>query len=146
MQFMPDFSAGVCSLSLIPGLEPAVVGALVDRPDVIGLILQSFGAGNVPDGERFGLTDVIRRATSIDKPIIVTSQFPANSTLNSAYATAKSAVDAGAIPTGNMTASCAVAKFRWVLAQVRHSCSAGDVIIPKTRELMSHVYVGEMDN
>ncbi len=142
----PDFAPGVVQVSLIPGLEPSVLESVVDDPRCRGLILQSFGAGNVPDVEGYAFTELIFRATKLNKPVIVTSQFPANATLHSAYATSKSAMDAGAIATGNMTASCAVAKFRWVLAKVdRQIPEGGHAHVEMVKELMGSVFVGEMD-
>jgi len=46
------------------------------------------------------------------KPTVVISQFAAGSTFYTQYETGKMAIEAGAISTGNMTNSCAVAKFR----------------------------------
>lgn len=141
------FASGVVQVSLIPGLEPAILEHVVDDSRCHGLILQSFGAGNVPDVNEYSFETLISRARDADKPVIVTSQFPANATLDSAYATSRSAVEAGAIPTGNMTASCAVAKFRWVLARVEQELARGADIkrVDRVGTLMNEVYVGEMD-
>ena len=142
-----DFQPGVVQISLIPGLEPGLLRPLVQSDRCSGLILQSFGAGNVPDDGDFSFEELIRYTTQdLKKPVIITSQFPANATLHSAYATQTKAVRAGAIPTGNMTSSCAVAKFRWVLATV------GDTTVGNTREKLERIrdemstpYVDEMD-
>jgi L-asparaginase type I len=141
------FAPGVVQVSLIPGLEPAILERVIDDQRCCGLILQSFGAGNVPDVGRYSFEALISRARDADKPVIVTSQFPANATLDSAYATSRSAVEAGAIATGNMTASCAVAKFRWVLARVEQELEEGAQLnrINRVGTLMNEVYVGEMD-
>jgi L-asparaginase len=147
IRLRPEFATGVVQVSLIPGLEPQVLEPIIDDPRCRGLILQSFGAGNVPDIEDYAFISLIARATAADKPVIVTSQFPANATLHSAYATSKSAIEAGAIPTGNMTASCSVAKFRWVLARVDRELPEGQSThVERVRELMGQVYVGEMDD
>lgn len=141
------FASGVVQVSLIPGLEPAILERVVDDPRCQGLILQSFGAGNVPDVEGYSFEKLIGRAREVDKPVIVTSQFPANATLDSAYATSRAAIAAGAIPTGNMTASCAVAKFRWVLARIEQELGRGANVkrVDRVGELMNEIYVGEMD-
>ena len=46
-----------------------------------------------------------------------------------------------------MTASCAVAKFRWVLARVEHELAQGTLVkrVDRVGTLMNEVYVGEMD-
>jgi L-asparaginase len=141
------FAPGVVQVSLIPGLEPAILERVLDDSRCRGLILQSFGAGNVPDVDEYSFEELISRARNADKPVIVTSQFPANATLDSAYATSRAAIEAGAIATGNMTASCAVAKFRWVLARVEHELAQGTLVkrVDRVGTLMNEVYVGEMD-
>lgn len=67
----------------------------------------------------------------------------------SQYETGLAAVRAGAIPTGNMTSSCAAAKFRWVLANVDRDISQG--VTPELKRLdrirkdMQQIFVDEMD-
>lgn len=147
IKLMSAFASGVVQVSLIPGLEPSILERVVDDRRCHGLILQSFGAGNVPDVDEYSFERLIERAREVDKPVIVTSQFPANATLDSAYATSRSAIAAGAIPTGNMTASCAVAKFRWVLARVEQELAQGAHVkrVDRVSTLMNEIYVGEMD-
>lgn len=59
------------------------------------------------------------------------------------------AVEAGAIPTGNMTNACATAKFRWALRMVCAEVDGGRTpsnrLIEEVARLMSQPYVGEMD-
>jgi L-asparaginase/Glu-tRNA(Gln) amidotransferase subunit D len=105
------------------------------------VILQSFGAGNVPDEGEYAFISLIERCVDLGKPVIVTSQFPANSTLHTAYAPGRRAVEAGAIPTSNMTGSCAVAKFRWALARAASSSDR----LATVRKIMGTVCVEEMD-
>lgn len=149
IDFKPEFESGVAQVSLIPGLEPELLRPILESPNCKGLILQSFGAGNVPNEGPYGLTNLIEHAKSLCKPVLITSQFPANPTLYSAYAPGRAAQEAGAIPTGNMTSSCAVAKFRWVLAQVESAIRAEELVderrIEEVRKLMETVFVEEMD-
>jgi len=150
IDFRPDFSGGIIQVSLIPGLEPHFIQRLIETDDCRGLILQSFGAGNVPDDGKYSFAKVIHKATDHGIPTIVTSQFPAHSTFSTQYQTGKAAADAGAMPTGNMTSSCAAAKFRWVLANVerdfRKKASSANDRLEATRVAMRSIYVQEMDN
>jgi len=149
IDFKPEFERGVMQVSLIPGLEPELLEPFLESDECKGLILQSFGAGNVPHEGRYGLIELIRRAVALNKPVLITSQFPANPTLYSAYEPGLVAQEAGAIPTGNMTGSCAVAKFRWSLAHVEQAIASGGLSqsdrIHEVTELMETDYVGEMD-
>lgn len=140
-----EFASGVLQVSLIPGLEPPLLLPAIEHESCKGLILQSFGAGNVPDAEGFAFTDLITLAISRGTPVLVTSQFPANATLHTAYLPGRKAIGVGAIPTGNMTASCAVAKFRWALALVDKEGTAGGPRMARVRGIMNAAYVGELD-
>ena len=75
--------------------------------------------------------------------MLITSQFPANATSNTKYEAGKSALDAGAIPTENMTSACASVKFRWALAQAKSDNSNKLQI---TRDIMNKNYIGEFDD
>ena len=147
--FRPSFQAGVAQISLIPGLEPELFTPILDMQQCKGIILQSFGAGNVPHESEFSFPPFIKTASSKGIPVIVTSQFPANATTDSAYESGVEANEAGAIPTGNMTNSCAVAKFRWVLSKVEGKLARNEIQqdqkLAATDEMMRTIYIGEMD-
>ncbi len=148
--FRPNFAGNIVQVSLIPGLHPKSLEPLLDN-GCKGIVLQSFGAGNVPDKEigEYGFESFIKQAKTKNIPVIITSQFPANSTYDTHYAPGKNAERAGAIPTGNMTSAAATVKFRWVMAQVDQEiddCNLTDLQkIDRLRELMCEVYVEEMD-
>ena len=136
-----SFADGVLQISLIPGLQADLIQPSVESDACKGLILQSFGAGNVPNFGEYSFIDLISKCQVSGKPVIVTSQFPANSTLHSSYAPGRRAVEAGAIPTSNMTSSCAVAKFRWAIAQASGTPDPSEVV----RKIMGTVFIEEMD-
>lgn len=140
-----EFAKGVLQVSLIPGLEPSLIMPALDRPACTGLILQSFGAGNVPNAGIYSFRKLIKAAVEREKPVIVTSQFPASATLHTAYRPGREAMRAGAISTGNMTASCSVAKFRWALARAERENVEPTARIDRIREIMNEIYIGEMD-
>jgi L-asparaginase len=143
--FKPHFETGILQIELIPGLEPELVRPMIQSGECNGLILKSFGAGNVPTQGAFSFLELIEEAVhERGIPVILTSQFPANSTTTTAYEPGVRARQAGAIPTGNMTSAAAVAKFRWVLAQARAKGLQADKKMRFVAEKMMHVYVGEM--
>ena len=145
IELIAEFAPNIVQISLIPGLETHFLNSLISNEFCHGVILQSFGAGNVPDQGPFSLLEFIAKASSFGKPVLVTSQFPANSTTNTEYGPGKSAVEAGAIPTGNMTSACAMVKFRWVLAQVMKTNLKNGERQKRIRELMNLSFVGELD-
>jgi len=149
INFRPEFESGILQVALIPGLEPDLIVPSIENALCKGLMLQSFGWGNVPDEARFSFREVIEHCVyGLGKPVVIVSQFPAHSTLGSAYTPGIEAVGAGAIPTGNMTNAAAVAKFRWILAQVDREVRDGNLSdrrLDEIRARMQQVYVGEMD-
>ncbi len=149
INFQADFESDIFQVSLIPGLRPGLLESLLDPSKWDGIVLLSFGAGNVPNEEDYGFVPFIRQATRLRIPVIIASQFPANSTQDTAYEPGVEAIRAGAIPTGNMTNAAATAKFRWVLARARAMIRNGD-LDPNSKleyvtEVMGRAYVSEMD-
>jgi L-asparaginase len=150
IDFRPEFELGLIQISLIPGLLPDQFMPIIEADKLKGIILQSFGAGNVPSEGEFSFGNLISVAKQKNIPVIITSQFPANSTLHSMYRPGMRARERGAIPTGNMTNAAASAKFRWVLARVNAEISAGTLGIEqklnRISDDMTQVYVDEMDD
>ena len=148
IDFKPNFSDGIVQFSLIPGLKPSVLLPILEQPDCLGIVLQSFGAGNVPNADEYSFRSFIERAKSLNKPVIIASQFPANSTLESHYEPGVEAVRSGAIPTGNMTNAAATVKFRWTLYQVNESINCGELSrdskLSEIERIMNRSYVGEV--
>lgn len=150
IEFRPEFELGGLQISLIPGLLPEQFMGLIKEKTISGVILQSFGAGNVPMEGEFSFETFIHEARERDIPVIIASQFPANSTLHSIYEPGMKAIRAGAIPTGNMTNAAATAKFRWVLARVKSELAdktpTKGQSLGLVKEYMSTVEVDEMDD
>jgi L-asparaginase len=144
IDFKPDFASGIFQVSLIPGLEPEFLFKLLEGTGCKGIVLRSFGAGNVPNKHPYSLIDFIKTSTEQVTPVLITSQFPANATLHTAYEPGRDAIEAGAIPTGNMTSACATSKFRWVLAQVDTITDKGEKL-ERIRKMMDTDYIGEFD-
>jgi L-asparaginase len=143
--FAPYFETGVLQIEIIPGLEPELLEPLLESNLCKGLILKSFGAGNLPNDCPYSLIPLIEKAVHEKGiPIIITSQFPANSTMNTEYEPGILAKRAGAIGTGNMTSSAAATKFRWVLAQANKKGLESEAKMKFVREMMSKVFIGEM--
>lgn len=148
LEFRPWFSDGVIQFSLIPGLEPEVLRPILRSEHCKGIVLQSFGAGNVPNQGHHSFKDFIREARDLNKPVLITSQLPGASTLASHYIPGREALEAGAIPTGDMTNAAMIAKFRWVLHQVQEAIADGSLApadkLARVREMMGTIYVNEM--
>jgi len=150
IEFQPSFESGILAVSLIPGLEPDMFLPVIKNGKCKAMILQSFGWGNVPNENPYSFDEIIKyMAQELNKPVIITSQFPAHSTVGSKYDPGLKAIEAGAIPTGNMTSAAAAVKFRWVLAQISNEISNKKLKesdkIDEVKRRMQENYVREMD-
>jgi L-asparaginase len=103
-----------------------------------GLLLKSLGAGNVPSEEEYSILPVIEAATVKYKvPVLVSTKFVGGNTHMDIYEPGKLAMEAGAIPTGDMTDVMAQIKFMWALAQGHRDRKALEEVIKKS-------FVGEI--
>jgi len=92
----------------------SVVGALesvVDNPEIKGILMGGFGAGNIPTN----LLPLIRRATSQGKPVAVYTKCLKGAADMAVYAVGSAALDAGAIPAGDMTPEALGQKLMYAL-------------------------------
>lgn len=150
IDFRPDFQEGILQVSLIPGLKPDLLFPAVKLPECKGVILQSFGAGNVPHDNEYSFIPLIKLAKELNKPTIITSQFPGHATNSTEYQAGLEAHIVGGIPTGNMTSAAAYVKFSWILAQVlkeiRNKTVSEEEKLYVIKERMNRIiYVQEMD-
>ncbi|MFO0550322.1 MAG: asparaginase [Polyangiaceae bacterium] len=105
----------VLSVRTFPGLDPRLLlGAL--GSGVRGMVIEAFGAGNVPRLER-SLVPVIDSARAIDVPVVIVSQCPRGTVDLSAYEGGAAAARAGAIGAFDMTAEAALTKLMICLGQ-----------------------------
>lgn len=150
LHYNPHFAAGVTTISLNPGTDPKQISHLLNPDTCPGIVLLSYGAGNVPDEADYSFLPLIREAKQLHIPIVIASQFPANSTQDTHYEPGVRAIQAGGIPTGNMTHAAATTKFQWLIEQTKREIEAGtlrpDQKISKIKYHMEKVYVLEMDS
>jgi L-asparaginase len=114
--FKPDFEQEVMFYQIFPGLSAKYIEMAINN-GCRGIILNSYGAGNVPNGE-FSLLPVIKKAVSLNIPVAVTTQCVEGST-RLIYEVGQAALEAGAISGFDMTSEAATTKLMWSLALTR---------------------------
>lgn len=127
----------VLAVRLFPGLEPRL---LIDALEggVRGLIVEAFGAGNVPTSQR-SLIAVIDRATARDVPVVIVSQCLQAYVDLGRYSGGKAAREAGAIGGGDMTSEAALTKLMVTLGQAPDGGK-----VAATRAAFARAELGEM--
>lgn len=137
--YLPEFKDGVFHMRLTPGISPDFLSAVFQSRKLTGVILESFGAGNVPnDSENnYTLIPVIRKL--VDEyavPIVRTTSFVGGRVRQDLYRAGSEADDAGAIAAGDLTSEMAAVKLMWLLAQQKTN--------DEIRSLMIQDYIGEV--
>ena len=111
----------VLSVALTPGLDPAPYIELIEQADTFrAVILHGFGAGHVPSREHYDWTALIRRATALDKPVLLSAPLMSGRSKASDYAAGRSAVEAGAIVAADLVQPAAEIKFRQLVSAAYH--------------------------
>jgi L-asparaginase len=122
LEVKSEFQRGILAIDLVPGLEPEILMDVLRSGRCKGLLLKSLGAGNVPSEDEYSLLPVIREAVEVHKiPVLVSTKFVGGQTHMDIYEPGKMALEAGAIPTGDMTDVMAQVKFMWALGQGHRS-------------------------
>jgi L-asparaginase len=135
--FDPRIDPRVIVVRTFPGLDPSLLLGALDR-GVRGLVIEAFGAGNVPRLEN-SLIPVIEAAAAVDVPVVIASQSPRGVVELGRYEGGSAAAKAGAIGAGDMTAESALTKLMITIGR------AGDgERIAAAREAFATSSVGEM--
>jgi lysophospholipase len=115
VQFALD-TAHVACLRVFPGITPSLLDSVLNVPNLRGLILETFGAGNAPSGPDGALTAVIRAAIARGTVIVNVSQCPSG-TVSPLYAPASALGAAGVVFGRDLTTEAALTKLFFLLAR-----------------------------
>jgi L-asparaginase len=111
-----NFDSNVMAVRLTPGMSPSV---LLAATGARGVIVEAFGAGNLPRREDLSLLHALEELRSHEIPVVITSQALRGGVDLSLYAGGAEAAARGAISGGIMTFEAATTKLMWALAQTR---------------------------
>ena len=109
-----DFAAGVFVLRLTPGLDTRMVRRMVLGAEVRGIVVQSFGAGNVPI--HGGLAEALGEAVAGGRTVVNVTQCLRGRVEEGLYEGSARLRDFGVISGGDMTTEAAVIKLQMALA------------------------------
>lgn len=107
-----------CRLGVVkvfPGIQFSLFAPIVHK-DLDGLILETFGTGNIPEYDRT-LTGIIHEACSQGTTVVVCTQCAQGTVRLGAYKAGSALVRAGAVSGGNMTTEAAVTKLTYLLSK-----------------------------
>ena len=108
-----NMDTNMAVLKLFPGMDVKVLGAVLDIPELRGLVLETYGAGNAPT--EAWLSDSLRDAISRGIHIVNVTQCSGGSVDMGHYETSEQLKKAGLIEGKDLTTEAAVAKLMYLL-------------------------------
>lgn len=134
LEVKKDFEGRIAVIKCIPGLEPSTVNNIIES-GIDGLILETFGPGNLPNDEN-SLLPCIRLAAKKKIPVLISTQCIYGTTRMYLYEVGQQALKLGVVPTRDMTPETAFVKLKWALGQTHD--------ITKVLEILDKNIAGEM--
>ena len=111
---LPELETHVFLLKVFPGIPPSIARAIL--PNLKGLVIEAFGAGNYPAVGENSLVPLLEEARDRGIPVVMVSQARVNAVDLSLYESGAEAVRRGVVGGGDMTPEAAVVKLMHVLA------------------------------
>lgn len=112
LEFHPFSSVPIGVLKVFPGIQFGLFEEIMTEK-LSGIVLETFGAGNIPGGGE-GLLPIIKKAFASGSVITVCSQCPSGTVTLGAYETSSALKSAGAVSGRDMTTEAAVAKLYYL--------------------------------
>lgn len=130
----PITEPNVAALRVFPGITADILGNFL-QPPLRGVVLETYGAGNVPD-IRSDFLDALRRATEAGIVIVNCTQCP-RGTVKPDYVGGRALAEAGVVGGADMTPEAALTKLAYLL-------SRSELSVEEVRRWMTVDLRGEM--
>ncbi|MDR1407212.1 MAG: asparaginase [Tannerella sp.] len=105
----------VVIIKIFPGISPDMMNAMLNIPNLKGIVLETYGTGNAPDFPWF--IDAIRKTVDRGIVIVNVTQCIAGSVEMSRYCSGSTLQDVGVVSGHDLTTETAVTKLMFLLAR-----------------------------
>ena len=115
-----DFDGNVAIVKLFPGLNAQVLSAIVNIPDLKGIVLETYGSGNAPSADWF--INILQKGIARGLHIVNVTQCWGGRVNMGQYETSTKLKEIGVLSGADITTEAAVTKMMYLLGQnVAHS-------------------------
>ncbi|MFD1314316.1 asparaginase [Namhaeicola litoreus] len=110
-----NLDENVVILKLFPGITEEVIKNTLQIPQLRGVILETYGAGNAPTNDWF--IDLLKKTIQKGIPIINVTQCISGTVVMGFYETSKKLREIGVVNGRDITTESAIAKLKYLLGQ-----------------------------
>lgn len=134
--YTPSLENNVALITIYPGFSQKLLENIIETHK--GIIILGYGTGNIPSNAQDNLLNTIKKASENGKPVVIGTQCILGSTNLGLYKIGKNVLEAGGIPSVDMTPEAAFVKLMWVLGQT--------LDLKRIYSMMLKSYAGEISS
>lgn len=137
-----SLNSDIMDISLFPGLKPERLAAVLKLPDIKGIIIRTYGAGNAPGNEEFlrVIAEATRSGSGSGRIIVNITQCLEGTVQQGQYAASEGLMSRGVVSGLDMTPEAALTKMMWLSAMLPIEQVRSELQIDQRGEQSSSLY------